>query len=396
MKIVADGNIPFVKECFSSLGEVKVVGGRKITQALCADADILLVRSITQVGEELLAGSRVRFVGTATIGFDHVDADYLRKRNIGFASAPGSNANSVAEYVVAALLQVGQKYGITLDGKSIGIVGVGNVGSRVAQKAAALGIKVFLNDPPLARQKSNRKERGDRREENINKGYLPIEELFDCDFITLHTPLTFEGDDKTFHLADKKFFKLLKTGCVFLNTSRGNVADTDALKKTIWEGKLQAAVLDVWENEPDIDTELLQMVDIATPHIAGYSFDGKAAGMIMIYKAACEHFALKAKFDVESFLPLPIVPQLKINPQVGNEQEVLLNAVEKIYDIKSDDLRMRQILNEPTEKRVKFFDRLRKEYPIRREFQNTEVILENSCKILEGKLAGIGFKLSNG
>ena len=383
MKIVADGNIPFAAECFSSLGQVKVVGGREITPALCADADILLVRSITPTGQELLAGSRVRFVGTATIGFDHVDVDYLRKRNIGFASAPGSNANSVAEYVAAALLQVGQKYGITLEGKSIGIVGVGNVGSRVAQKASALGMKVFLNDPPLKRKTGDKK-------------YLPLKELFDCDFITLHTPLTFEGVDKTFHLADEKLFKSLKTGCVFLNTSRGGVADTSALKKAIAQGKLQAVVLDVWENEPDIDTELLRMVDIATPHIAGYSFDGKAAGMIMIYKAACEHFGLKAKFDVESFLPLPIVPQLKINPQAGNEQEILLKAVEKIYDIKSDDLRMRQILNEPAEKRGKIFDRLRKEYPIRREFQNTEVILENSCKILEGKLAGIGFKLSNG
>jgi erythronate-4-phosphate dehydrogenase len=386
MKIVADVNIPFVKECFSSLGEVKVIGGREITPALCADADILLVRSITQVGEELLAGSRVRFVGTATIGFDHVDVDYLRKRNIGFASAPGSNANSVAEYVVAAMLQVGQKYGITLDGKSIGIVGVGNVGSRVAQKAAALGMKVYLNDLPLKRKTGDKK-------------YLPLKQLFDCDFITLHTPLTFEGGDKTFHLADEGFFKSLRTGCVFLNTSRGGVADTDALKKAIREGKLQAAVLDVWENEPDIDIELLQMVDIATPHIAGYSFDGKVAGMFMIYKAACEHFGLAAKFNAEPFLPEPMMQQLKINSQAGNEQEVLLNAVEKIYDIKSDVLRMRQILNEPAEKRGKFFDRLRKEYPIRREFQNTKVTIatestEDTEKKLKNKLRGIGFRIA--
>ncbi len=383
MKIVADGNIPFVKECFSSLGEVKVVDGREITPALIADADILLVRSITPTGEELLVGSRVRFVGTATIGFDHVDVDYLRKRNIGFASAPGSNANSVAEYIVAAMLEVGRKYEIGLEGKSIGIVGVGNVGSRVEQKAEALGMKVYLNDPPLKRKTGDKK-------------YLPLQELFDCDFITLHTPLTFEGVDKTFHLADEKFFRSLEKECVFLNTSRGGVVDTNALKNAVREGKLKSVVLDVWENEPAIDTELLEMVDIGTPHIAGYSFDGKVAGMIMIYKAVCKHFGLKVKFDVESFLPLPIVPQLKINPQAGNEQEVLLKAVEKIYDIKSDDVRMRQILNEPAKKRVKFFDRLRKEYPIRREFQNTEVVLENSCKILEGKLAGIGFKLSNG
>ncbi len=261
MKIIADENIPFVAECFSSIGEVEVVPGREITPGVVADADVLLVRSITPVSADLLAPSKVRFVGTATIGFDHIDIEYLSQNKIGFASAPGSNANSAAEYVIAAMLNIGKRHSIDLEGKSIGIIGVGNVGGRVAKKASALGMKLLLNDPPLHRQTGAPK-------------YLSIEKLFDCDFVTLHTPLTFEGEDKTFHLADDKFFKSLKKGCIFINASRGGVVDSSALKAAIEESRLNATVLDVWENEPDIDVELLEMVDIGTPHIAGYSLDG--------------------------------------------------------------------------------------------------------------------------
>ncbi len=369
-------------ECFSSIGEVEVVGGREITPGVVTDADVLLVRSVTRVGADLLAESDVRFVGTATIGFDHIDIEYLSRNNIGFASAPGSNANSAAEYVIAALLNVGQKYNLDLQGKSIGVIGAGNVGSRVAKKATALGMKVYLNDPPLQRQTHDAK-------------YLPIEQLFDCDFITLHTPLTFEGIDRTFHLADEKFFKSLKDGCVFFNASRGGVVDSSALKAAIKAGRLKAVVLDVWEGEPNIDTELLEMVDIGTPHIAGYSLDGKVAGMIMIYKAACKYFGFSAKFDVEDFLPEPDVPELKINPNIG-KQDVLLGAVKKIYNIKADDLRMRQILNKQAEESGEFFSGLRKNYPVRREFQNTRVIVKNKNSILAKKLAGIGFRVENG
>ncbi len=380
MKIIADENIPYVAECFSSIGEVETVPGREITPGVVADADVLLVRSITPVGADLLAGSKVRFVGTATIGFDHVDTEYLSQNNIGFASAPGSNANSAAEYVIAALLNIAKQHSIDLEGKSIGIIGVGNVGGRVAKKASALGMKLFLNDPPLQR------ETGDSK-------YLPIEELFDCDFITLHTPLTFEVEDKTFHLADDTFFKSLKRGCIFINASRGGIVDSGALKAAIEEGRLQATVLDVWENEPDIDVELLEKVDIGTPHIAGYSLDGKIAGMIMIYKEACKYFELGAKYDIDSFLPVPAVPELKINTQSFSEQDALLGIMEKIYDIRTDDARLRRMLAESAEERGKYFDSLRKNYPVRREFQNTRIIVEGKNRSLAGKLKGIGFKV---
>jgi erythronate-4-phosphate dehydrogenase len=379
MKIIADANIPFVKECFSSIGEVTVIGGREITPWVVADADILLVRSITPVGVDLLAGSKVRFVGTATIGFDHIDIDFIARNNIGFASAPGSNANSAAEYVIAGLLDIGEKYALDLEGKSIGIVGVGNVGGRVARKCAAMGMDVYLNDPPLKRQTGDKK-------------YLPLERLFDCDFITFHTPLTFEGPDKTYHLADEKFFKSLKERCVFVNVSRGGVVDSKALKSAIRSGRLRAVVLDVWENEPDVDIELLKMVDIGTPHIAGYSLDGKIAGMIMIYEAACEYFAVEPKFDIKDFLPEPAVPEFRVNPNIANDQEALLGAVQKIYRIDKDDARLRQMLDKPAENRGRHFDNLRKNYPVRREFQNTSVILKGTNSKLAAKLIGIGFK----
>ncbi len=396
MKIIADANIPFVADCFSSIGEVKIVGGREITPGIVSDADVLLVRSITPVGADLLNGSKVRFVATATIGFDHIDVDFLRRNNIGFASAPGSNSNSAAEYIIAGLLEIGRKYDIDLEDKTIGIIGVGNVGSRVAKKCAALGMQIYLNDPPLQRETGEAK-------------YLPLKELFDCDFITLHTPLTFEGVDKTYHLADEKFFKSLKERCVFVNASRGGVVDSNALKAAIRSGRLRAVVLDVWEDEPNIDIELLEMVDIGTPHIAGYSLDGKIAGMIMIYKAVCEYFGLEAEFEIEDFLPEPAVGQLRIEPNTDNEQAALANAVQKIYDIREDDVRLRRVCEKPVEKRGELFDGLRKNYPVRREFQNTQIVIKevstegtedtenklkrsSSMKVLSEKLVGIGFK----
>ena len=382
MKIIADENIPFVKECFASIGEVQALSGRRITPEAVANADILLVRSITSVNEKLLSNSNVKFVATATIGFEHVDVDYLKKRNIGFASAPGSNANSVAEYIVAALLSVAKKHKITLEGKSIGVVGVGNVGTKVAKKCAALGMNVVLNDPPLSRQTGDKK-------------YMPLQELFGCDFITLHTPLTCEGQDKTFHLADETFFNSLKSGCVFINTSRGGVHDTSALKAAIRSKKLCAVILDVWENEPNIDCELLRLVDVSTPHIAGYSLDGKIAGMIMIYNADCEHFGLKPKYKIENFLPPPTVPQITIEKMYPDDQAILHGVVQQVYTINRDDFNTREIAMVEQEKRGKFFDDLRKNYPVRREFQNTIVYLKQSCPALAEVVKGIGFQVKS-
>lgn len=383
MKIVADKNIPFVQQCFSSLGDVEIAAGWQITPKVVAAADILLVRSVTKVNAELLENSGVRFVGTATIGVDHIDTDFLQSRKIGFASAPGSNANSVAEYVTAGLLEIAAKKNIGLAGKSIGIIGVGNVGSRVAEKCRALGMKPYLNDPPLQRQTADAR-------------YLPVEELYSCDFITLHTSLTLQGRDKTFHLAGEGFLRALKKGCVFLNTSRGAVVDSTALKGEIASGRFAAVLLDVWENEPAVDTELLRMVDIATPHIAGYSLDGKVSGLIMIYQAACEYFGLQVKFKAADFLLKPEIDKLQIAAGGGqNEQEMLRRIVKKVYDINYDDIQLRQIADLPAKQQGGFFSKLRKNYPVRREFANTKIFVEPGSDGLTRRLKGIGFPVAN-
>jgi erythronate-4-phosphate dehydrogenase len=373
MKIVADENIPFVRECFGSAGECFACHGRKIAPQIIKDADALIVRSITKVDEKLLAGAKVKFVGTATIGFEHIDADYLAKNKIGFSSAPGSNANSVAEYMTSALLNLADKYKFDISKKSIGIVGLGNVGSRVEKKAQALGMKIVLNDPPLQRKTGDEK-------------YRPIDEIFDCDIVTLHTPLTVGGRDKTYHLADEVFFKSLKKDAIFINTSRGGVHDTAALKKAITTSRIRACVLDVWENEPNIDIELLDMVDFGTPHIAGYSYDGKVAGMIMIYEAFCKFFGVKLKNTIADFLPRPEIERITIS----DDKKPLPAAVNMLYDIRKDDADLRWIKNEAADKRGVFFDALRKNYRIRREFQNTIVCVEDEKlkKIFEG----LGFK----
>ncbi len=381
MKITADQNIPFVKECFESLGQVRLYGGRQITRDAVRDADVLLVRSITPVDEALLSGSRVKFAATATIGMDHIDRAYLERAGIGFASAPGSNANSVAEYVVAALLALGKKYRFTLEGRSIGIIGAGNVGSRVDAKCRALGMRTVLNDPPLER------ETGDEK-------YRPLAEAMGGDIVTLHTPLTKEGADKTFHLADERFFAAMKPGAIFVNTARGGVMDTAAVKGAAATGKLGGLTLDVWENEPNPDGDLLEKADLSTPHIAGYSFDGKVNGLLMIYRAACDFFGVEPTHTEGDFLPAPDVAEIAISKEQAESrpvEQILYDTVGQVYAIGRDDLNLRRIVPLPEGQRGAYFDRLRKEYPVRREFQNTAVRVPTRAGDLAEKLAGIGF-----
>ncbi|HIJ72314.1 MAG TPA: 4-phosphoerythronate dehydrogenase [Planctomycetes bacterium] len=383
MKIIADANIPFACECFSSLGDVTAVPAGEITADAALNADILLVRSVTKVNEELLKKSGVKFVGSATSGFEHVDIEFLQSSHVGFAYAPGSNANSVAEYVIAAMLAVAKKYKFNLVDKSIGIIGAGRIGTRVADKTGAVGMKVLLNDPPLQRKTNDPK-------------YLPLDRLYDCDFISMHTPLTYEGVDKTFHLADKAFFDKLKAGAFFINTARGSVADTEALKNAIRSGKLAGTVLDVWENEPNIDNELLLKAELSTPHIAGYSLDGKVAGLIMLYQAACKYFGVKPEHTTDDFLAAPDIAEIIIDPESGPEQNIIHNTVQQIYAVNRDDFNTREILIVPPEQRAKWFNNLRAEYPARREFQNTRIVFKQPKENLAAKLKGIGFKVQDG
>jgi len=380
MKILADENIPYVREAFGTLGQVTTLSGRAMNADSVKEIDLLLVRSITKVNRALLDGSSVRFVGTATIGEDHIDKACLAERGIAFASAPGSNANSVGQYLVAALLRLRRQSAFDLRGLKLGIVGVGNVGTRVLAKATALGLECVLNDPPLARQT------GDPR-------YKPIEAILECDIVTLHVPLTRAGPDPTHHLADERFVRRMKPGGILINTSRGGVADGDALKRALDDGHLKACVLDVWEGEPKIDTHLLERVALGTPHIAGYSFDGKVNGTRMIYEAACRFLDAEPTWDPTPLLPQPECPRLLVD---GNAPEALEGAVDAVYDIMQDDAAMRTILAAPEHERPKRFDRLRKEYPRRREFFNTQVVVNPAHAGLEAQLEGIGFQIGGG
>lgn len=379
MKIIVDENIPFGREAFETLGDVVLRPGRAISPEDVRDADMLMVRSITKVNAALLDGSRVRFVATATIGVDHLDEAYLRERGIAYASAPGCNANSVGEYIAAALLFLAETRGFKLAGRALGIIGHGNVGKRVEQKARALGIEVVLNDPPLARSTGDKK-------------YRPLDEIFDCPIITTHVPLTKSGPDATRHLLNEAFFARCKTGTIILNTSRGSVCAGDALRAALESGKIGAAVLDVWEGEPNVDMELLSNCAIATPHIAGYSFDGKVNGTRQIYEAACAFLGVTPSWDATPLLPTPDVPSITVDGAAANVQAELAKAVFSIYDIRKDDAQMHTLLTMPAAERGPYFDRVRKEYPRRREFQNTRAVVSPPNATIESTLAKIGFQ----
>ncbi|HTS16830.1 MAG TPA: 4-phosphoerythronate dehydrogenase [Verrucomicrobiae bacterium] len=390
MKIVADPNIPYVSEAFGPLGDVQLVPGRQIGPEVVREADALLVRSVTPVNPALLAGSTVRFVATATIGFDHIDREYLSRQGIGFASAQGSNANSVAEYITAGMLELGSRHNFRVRDKVLGVVGVGNVGSRVVRYAEALGMRVLQNDPPRERaeytaisspQPSPPRGAGARR-----SAFVSLDEVVSrADIITLHVPLTREGEDATFHLFDKERLDALEARKpVLFNSSRGAVVDNKALLKAIDGERLGCVGLDVWENEPNILAELLDVVDIGTPHIAGYSFDGKVNGSRMIYEALCGFFRLTPKWVPT--LPPPLVPRIEHRVEdADNEEETLRQVIRQVYDINRDDAALR--------KSVRQFDKLRADYPVRREFFNTELVLRGAGKELRAKFAALGFKL---
>ena len=378
MRIVADENIPYAQEAFSAFGEVRLLSGREITAHQLRDADALLVRSITPVNQALLEGTRIRFVGTATIGTDHVDEAYLSAQHLAFAFAPGCNANSVGEYIAAALLVVAERHGLTLGGSSLGIIGHGNAGKATEAKARALGMQVVLHDPPRAEQT------GDNR-------YESLDAVLACDFISLHVPLTRNGPHPTYHLVDESFLQAMAPHAFLLNSARGPVVDNLALLLSLQQRQIAGAVLDVWEGEPGFSPPLAQRVDVATPHIAGYSFDGKVAGTRQIYEAFCACFGVDTPWPVEPLLPTPSVPTLTL-PPLGNA--TISSAVWAVYDILTDDAALRQLLPLGERERAAGFDRLRKEYPQRREFRHTRITLDPADAALENQLRALGFTIA--
>jgi len=447
MKIVVDENNPYAQQAFSTLGEVTALPAGKITREALRDSEILACRSTIRVNADLLEGTAVRCVATATIGTDHFDVAYLDRAGIRWYSAPGCNADSVADYFTAALLTVAQTQGAALEGRTLGVIGCGNVGSRVARRALALGMRVLENDPPLARQTGQAEactlnSSGDPR-------YRPLDDLFAADYITLHTPLTREGPDPTHHLVNEAFLRRMRPGAVLINTSRGAVVHGGSLKAALRDrriaaavlintsrgavvhggslkaalrdrriaaavltntsrgavvhggslkaalrdGRIAGAVLDVWEGEPSPDPELAELAFLATPHIAGHSFDGKIAGTMQIYRQVCEYLGREPAFDPAPLLPPPDVPKIVVDAAGRADEDLIREVVFTVYPIRNDDARFREAMALPTAlDRSAAFAALRTNYPRRREFSRTRVLARNASATLLRKLRGLSFQ----
>ncbi len=390
MKITCCSSVTFGKEAFETLGDVKIRDGRNLLPADVADVDILVVRSTAKVGRSLLEGSRVSFVGTATIGFDHMDTAWLERTGIKWCHAPGCNAVSVAEYLVAALLALGRRHGFRLRDKTIGVVGAGNVGSRVAERCEIMGMRVLRNDPPLERRL---REKGSPKASVFVSLNTLLEE---SDIVTLHVPLEKGGEFPTWHMADSQFMARMKRGAILINSSRGAVVDTAALLEELRSGRILDAVIDTWEGEPAFCLDLLERISIGTPHIAGYSFDGKVNGTIMVYREACVWAGAKPTWDADAMLPAPAVPVISADSGGRDDEDVLGDVVSSVYDIMYDDAAMRAMIGDTSctdaAERGRRFELLRKKYPIRREFRFTTIRAKNFRPQLEAKIRGLGFK----
>ncbi|MFO7870553.1 MAG: 4-phosphoerythronate dehydrogenase [Kiritimatiellia bacterium] len=390
IRIVCSAGMPLAAEAFGTLGEVTVLEGRNISREDLKSADILAIRSTTRVDRALLEGTPVKFAGTATIGCDHMDTAYLHGSGIRWCHSPGCNANSVSEYVAAALLCLGRKFGRSLSGCTMGIIGVGNVGSLVADKVRALGMRLILNDPP--RQRAGRTEG--------NENFTDLNTLLkESDIVSMHVPLTRDGTDATWHMADAGFFSRMKTNSFFLNSARGSVVETDSLLEAMSRGAPAAAVIDTWEGEPHIRRDLLETADVATPHIAGYSYDGKVNGTVMVYIQACKFLGVEPEWSPEPFLPEPAVPEIEITGKLpsaenGMARETFLReVVGRIYDIESDD----RLLRESSAGNIgERFDRLRRNYPVRREFQFTRLLLPETDHPSALAAGALGFQVQAG
>ena len=374
MKIVCDNKIPFLKGALEPYADVVYLPGSETTADVVSDADALITRTRTKCNETLLKGSSVKMIATATIGFDHIDTGWCERNGISWTNAPGCNSWSVQQYIASLLVTMASEMSFNCSDKTLGVIGVGNVGSKVAKIAATLGFKVLLNDPPRARKEGN-------------AGFVSLDELVSrSDIITCHVPLQREGEDATYHLFNKWRIASLRKDQILINSSRGEVIDNIALKDALESGSIKAASLDVWENEPDIDRELLDMLFTATPHIAGYSLDGKANGTWMSVQAVARALNLPCKDWKVKEIPLPAQPvEFCLNANGKSFQQVMTEAILYTYRIREDDSRLRE---NPSE-----FERQRADYPVRREFPAFTIRLSGADRCMQQALNEIGFNL---
>ncbi|MGG2018807.1 4-phosphoerythronate dehydrogenase PdxB [Pseudomonas sp. AO-1] len=376
MLIVADENIPLLDAFFAGYGEIRRVPGRAIDRATVEQADVLLVRSVTNVNRALLEGSKVRFVGTCTIGTDHLDLDYFAEAGITWSSAPGCNARGVVDYVLGSLMTLAEIEGVELPQRTYGVIGAGEVGGRLIKVLKGLGWNVKVCDPP--RQAV---EGGD---------YVSLEQIIEqCDVISLHTPLTRIGAGATWHLFDEPRLQQLKPGTWLINAARGPVVDNAALRTVLLAREDLQAVLDVWEAEPEVDVDLAELCVLATPHIAGYSLDGKQRGTAQIYQAYCEFIGQTPSIQLSDLLPAPWLSEVTLHAD-SDPAWALAMLCRGVYDPRRDDADFRRSLVGNVAEQRAAFDVLRKQYPVRREIEGLKVRIDGDSPQLQQIVAALG------
>lgn len=375
MKIVCDDKIPFLRGVLEPFAEVVYLPGKQTTAEVVRDADAIITRTRTKCNAELLSGSSVKVIATATIGFDHIDTGWCERNRIIWRNAPGCNSWSVKQYISSVLVSLARRYGLDLTKMTLGVVGVGNVGSKVAEAASLLGMKVLLNDPPRARREGP-------------QGFVSLDELMaQSDIVTLHVPLTKEGEDATWHLFDAARIARLRPDQFLFNSSRGPVVDNAALRDALKAKTLRGAVLDVWENEPDIDRELMGLVEYSTPHIAGYSADGKANGTTMSVRTVASVLGLPLTDWTASGVPAPAQPLAFCIDAAGkSDAEVLAEAILHTYDVQRDSDALRAAPDQ--------FEKLRGDYPVRREPTAFSLTLRGGTAAQAETLSRLGFQIT--
>jgi erythronate-4-phosphate dehydrogenase len=379
MRIVADENIPLLDAFFAGFGDIRRYPGRTLDRTAVADADILLVRSVTKVTRELLEGTPVRFVGTCTIGTDHLDLDYFKEAGIQWSSAPGCNARGVVDYVLGSLLTLAEIEGADLTQRTYGVVGAGQVGGRLIEVLRGLGWNVLVCDPP--------------RQAEEGGNYVSLEEIIArCDVISLHTPLTKSGALSTWHLLDRPRLQQLKHGAWLINAARGPIVDNSALREVLLEREDLQAVLDVWEQEPLVDVALAELCVIGTPHIAGYSLDGRQRGTAQIYQALCAHLGQTPTISLDDLLPRPWLAQMTLDAET-DPAWALNTLCRGVYDPRRDDADFRRsLVGDSAEQRLAF-DALRKHYPPRREIEGLKVSINGQSDVLARIVQALGARL---
>lgn len=348
LSIVADQQIPFVKEAFSNIADITLIDGRAIEHKTIVNADVLFVRSITKVDQTLLENSAVRFVGSATSGIDHIDCRYLQDHDIHFTYTAGSNARSVAEYVLSSLFVIAELQDYSLSDKSVGIIGCGHIGSLLVQFLEALGVRCLINDPPLAKTQQDPR-------------YVSLETALGADILSIHVPLQSAGEFPTQNLLNKNTLALLKPNIILINTARGNIINEQDLIAFKNNHPAATLILDVWQHEPNINQDLLKLTTIATPHIAGYSLDGKLNATRMLFTDLMNWANLK---NDQATLNQLAQQQYPLN-LAG---DMISLAVLQSYDVRSDASALRHLLTLKGRDAALYFDDLRKNYPVRREF----------------------------